>query len=330
MKRRTHISSFIPCILFAALSVGGCDPRGLGLSNPDFLVIAHRGAPDVAAENTITSLQIALVLGANAIETDICITKDGVLVLWHDRDPDSAVALARQVGAEGLLYFPHVPPVGSPARRPVDELTLDRFLNNYGYNDVKGRRDPTSPIALFKAPPDWTGSEPEFLDWARDEPELKAVYLDVKFASGQVDHARTLVEVLWEDYQEDDSLQHVQFFLLSIHRKIVDAMEAERARLGAEPFRVVWDFEVPGALQGTLDAGLRDVSTGLTPSQTWSGFKREIADLVDARENGKIDSVTVWTFDSEMKLAELLYYSVDGIMTNEPALLHRMWQDTLD
>lgn len=330
MNRRVQISSIIPCILGAALAVGACDPRGLGLSNPDFLVIAHRGAPDIAAENTITSLQVALVLGANAVETDICMTKDGVFVLWHDRDPDDAVALARQVGAEGLLYTPRVPPVGSDARRPVDELTLDRFLEHYGYNDVKGRRDPTCPIALFKDPPDRAGSEPDFLDWAREEPDLKAVYLDTKFASGQVEHAEELINVLWEEYQTDDSLQHVQFYLLSIHRKIVDALEARRLRLDAGPLRVVWDFEAADALQGTLDAGLRDVSTGLTPSRTWSGFKHEIADLVDAREDGKIDSVTVWTFDSEMKLAELLYYSVDGVMTNEPALLYRMWQDTLD
>ncbi len=31
-----------------------------------------------------------------------------------------------------------------------------------------------------------------------------------------------------------------------------------------------------------------------------------------------------------MQLAELLYYSVDGIMTNQPESLYSIWQDTLE
>ena len=93
--------------------------------------------------------------------------------------------------------------------------------------------------------------------------------------------------------------------------------------------RTVWDYEELGALDGTLKAGLRDVSTGLVPSITWARFKREAADLVDAREAGKLDSITVWTFDGEDKLTELLYYSVDGVMTNEPGVLYQIWQSTL-
>lgn len=85
-----------------------------------------------------------------------------------------------------------------------------------------------------------------------------------------------------------------------------------------------------GALQGTLDAHLRDISAGLVPSVSWSAFKRDVAHNVDAREAGQIDSVTVWTFDRDMQLAELLYYSVDGVMTNQPESLYVIWQDTLN
>jgi hypothetical protein len=100
--------------------------------------------------------------------------------------------------------------------------------------------------------------------------------------------------------------------------------------LGADPMRVVWDFEQPGALSATIGAGLRDVSTGLTPSTTWFGYKREIAHIVEARERGEIDSVLAWTFDKKMQLAELLYYSVDGIITNDPSTLSHMWKETLE
>ena len=112
--------------------------------------------------------------------------------------------------------------------------------------------------------------------------------------------------------------------------KLVDIIEAERRQLGQPAFRVAWDREVPGALEATLSAGLRDVSFGLTPASTYSGFKREVAEIVQAREEGKIDSIVVWTLDREMQLAEMLYYSVDGLITNDTALLHRMWRETQD
>lgn len=54
----------------------------------EFLIIAHRGAAGHAPENTIESIQIALELGANAIEIDLRQTKDGVPVALHDSDVD--------------------------------------------------------------------------------------------------------------------------------------------------------------------------------------------------------------------------------------------------
>ena len=71
------------------IAMAACDPRGLGRPNPNFLVIGHRGAPNVAAENTIPSFKVATAVGANAIETDVCITSDGIFVIWHDSDPAS-------------------------------------------------------------------------------------------------------------------------------------------------------------------------------------------------------------------------------------------------
>ena len=48
------------------------------------LVIAHRGAVHHAPENTLPSFEIAMELGAHGVETDLFITKDGVVVLSHD------------------------------------------------------------------------------------------------------------------------------------------------------------------------------------------------------------------------------------------------------
>ncbi|MFI6493598.1 glycerophosphodiester phosphodiesterase [Streptomyces sp. NPDC050564] len=46
--------------------------------------VAHRGAPYRVRENTIDSLRSALRLGADVVEIDVRLTRDGVPVLLHD------------------------------------------------------------------------------------------------------------------------------------------------------------------------------------------------------------------------------------------------------
>ncbi|HKY05284.1 MAG TPA: glycerophosphodiester phosphodiesterase family protein, partial [Blastocatellia bacterium] len=48
------------------------------------LVIAHRGGAKEATENTIPAFERAMRLGANGIETDLRLTRDGVVVIKHD------------------------------------------------------------------------------------------------------------------------------------------------------------------------------------------------------------------------------------------------------
>lgn len=62
-----------------------------------FINYAHRGASACAPENTMRSFRLGVRLGANGIETDIRRTKDGVLVLFHDRD------LFRLTGVRGTV-----------------------------------------------------------------------------------------------------------------------------------------------------------------------------------------------------------------------------------
>jgi glycerophosphoryl diester phosphodiesterase len=48
------------------------------------LIIAHRGVPGYAKENTIESFEKAVALGADMIEFDVRRTKDNVLIVYHD------------------------------------------------------------------------------------------------------------------------------------------------------------------------------------------------------------------------------------------------------
>jgi glycerophosphoryl diester phosphodiesterase len=51
-------------------------------------VIAHRGASDEAPEHTLAAYQRAIEAGADGLECDVRMTRDGVLVCVHDRRVD--------------------------------------------------------------------------------------------------------------------------------------------------------------------------------------------------------------------------------------------------
>ena len=48
------------------------------------MIVAHRGAPSYAKENTIESFEKAIALGADMIEFDVRRTKDNVFIVYHD------------------------------------------------------------------------------------------------------------------------------------------------------------------------------------------------------------------------------------------------------
>lgn len=60
-------------------------------------VWAHRGASDVAPENTLAAFEAARVAGADGIELDVRFDRDGTVVVFHDRD------LQRLCGRSGRI-----------------------------------------------------------------------------------------------------------------------------------------------------------------------------------------------------------------------------------
>jgi glycerophosphoryl diester phosphodiesterase len=62
------------------------------------LVVAHRGAPHQAPENTLASFAAALAIGVDAIELDVHLSRDGHLVVIHDE------RLERTTDGRGLVH----------------------------------------------------------------------------------------------------------------------------------------------------------------------------------------------------------------------------------
>lgn len=91
-------------LLIAAICCAGASAaQGLNtLNGAAPLVIAHRGASGYLPEHTLAGYELAVKLGADYIEPDLQLTKDGFLVAMHDttlsRTTDVATVLGQRNG----------------------------------------------------------------------------------------------------------------------------------------------------------------------------------------------------------------------------------------
>jgi glycerophosphoryl diester phosphodiesterase len=82
-------SRFASLALASAIAAtAGCAPDpGTPAAAPP-LVIAHRGASGLAPEHTFAAYDLAIEVGADYIEQDLQLTRDGVVVVLHDETLD--------------------------------------------------------------------------------------------------------------------------------------------------------------------------------------------------------------------------------------------------
>jgi len=93
----TMMPEFTLRLLVAALVAAV--PVLAGAAQPDCLVIAHRGASGYLPEHTLPAYRLAIQLGADYVEPDLVMTRDGVLVARHERQ------LSRSTNVSALPQF---------------------------------------------------------------------------------------------------------------------------------------------------------------------------------------------------------------------------------
>lgn len=72
-------------------------------SDPE--IFAHRGASHDAPENTLAAFRLGWKQGADAVELDIWLTKDGKLICLHDEDTKRTTGAAARVGESTLAQL---------------------------------------------------------------------------------------------------------------------------------------------------------------------------------------------------------------------------------
>lgn len=96
-------------------------------------IYAHRGASGDAPENTIAAFQLALEQGADGIELDVTLTKDGQIVVIHDDTIDRTTTGEGNVRNLTLTQLQSFD-AGQGERIPTLEEVFDRFGRKFLIN----------------------------------------------------------------------------------------------------------------------------------------------------------------------------------------------------
>lgn len=81
-------------------------------------IYAHRGFSHKFPEATLAAYQGAIDVGADGLECDVRLTKDGVVVCFHDRDTERIAGIKKRVATLTL----------SELRKIVEVMTLEELL----------------------------------------------------------------------------------------------------------------------------------------------------------------------------------------------------------
>lgn len=274
----------------------------------------HRGARGLAPENTLAAFRAALALDVTTLETDLAITRDGVVVLSHDPrlNPDIARGPDGQwVTAPGTLL------------RLLNLADLRRY-------DI-GRLNPASKYAAS-----FPRQKPA--DGER-YPTLAELYA---IAGPKV---RFNIETKIDPNKPDETVDPARFA-----RVVVDAVRSagmarrttiqsfdwrtlvEVRRIAPEIATVCLTIETPntntvGPKPSPWLAGL-DVNPGGSIQQlakaagcsTWSPFWRNVTAANVAAAHGLELKVIPWTVNDPAEMRRLIDLKVDGLITDYPDL----------
>jgi glycerophosphoryl diester phosphodiesterase len=91
------------------------------------IVIAHRGASGYLPEHTMEGYRLAVQLGADFIEPDLFLTKDGVLVARHDRSLNGTTNVQQIAASDPDLF----------AKGVVVNGVRQYYVDNLDYTDIQ-------------------------------------------------------------------------------------------------------------------------------------------------------------------------------------------------
>lgn len=256
------------------------------LSLPAPWLVAHRGGSLLAPENTLAAFDRAAALGADCIETDVRLSRDGAVMVFHDEDT------LRLTGEPGTIE----------GRAAADLGRLDAafsFTTDGGHTFPlrgAGIRIPTLAESLRRYPRmrfnvDAKSDDPALADAlarvVRDARAEERVCVG-SFFDAQAERLGALLPGVCRFLPQEAATRHVM-----------------AAKSGAEPVGLPAGYDL-----ADLPARMEDLTVVDAP--VLEHFHRLGI------------PVHVWTVDDEDEMRALLDLGVDGIVSDRPDVLARV------
>lgn len=271
------------------------------------VVLAHRGASAEAPENTLPAFALAESQGADALEIDVRLTADGVVVVHHDGTVDRLT--------EG--------------RGPVGALSLEglrRLDAGYRFSTDGGRTFPYRGRGVVV---------PTLAETFAAHPAL-GVNIDLKDHDAAM--ARATVETVHNAGAAGRTLlASFDAGVLAEVRRLDPTIatglaQAEAALFYRAYWRACW---LPDRKWGAM-AGVALRELGALPPSARAlqvpprhrGLRLVTRGSVAAAHAAGL-AVHVWTIDDPVEMGRLLALGVDGIVSNRPAVARKVIDGTL-
>lgn len=297
-----RLASLLVAAVAALPWVGrSAEVRGGGI--PAFANIAHRGASGSAPEATRPAFEKAVAAGADYLEMDIQMSRDGHLVAIHDTNLDRTTDGGGPVGAHTLAELKALdagswfnrahPGQADPAYVGVRLLTLDEIIEAFG---------PERRYYIeTKSPELYPGVEEKLIETLtahgliqRKNVVLQSFSADSLKKLHALDQDVPLIQLLW-------------------YGRTADGEMVEES--GTTP---------PLSSAGLADfRGIARYASGVGPNVGDGGQRVVDASFVRRAHRAGL-LVHVYTVDDTETMNELIDAGVDGIFTNFPARLDRV------
>ena len=289
---------------------------------------AHRGGRGLFPENTLAAFRGALAIGVTTLETDLAVTRDGVLVISHD----PALSADKVRGPDGQWVSDPGPLIHSLTLKEVKRYELGRLNPARPYarswpdqRPQDGERIPTLAelFALTAARP----KSVRFNIETKITPTAPRDTVDARtFARMVVDEVQragvsgrvTIQSFDWRTLTEIRTIAPgIETACLTIESPDMDTVKADTS--GASPWQAGLKHDDYG---NSLPRLAKAAGCG-----TWSMFWRNLTPQLIAEAHALELKVLPWTVNEKGDMARLIDWKVDGIITDYPDRLREVMAD---
>ncbi|MCP4670783.1 MAG: hypothetical protein GY857_05705 [Desulfobacula sp.] len=268
-------------------------------------IIAHRGARSIAPENTIAAAKKAFELGADLWETDVAVTKDEHLILFHDDSLERTTNVKKVFPSDTNLTF--------------TEYTLEQIKKL----DTGSRYIATDPFGEIKK---GNLTKEELLSFKAEKiPTLEEALLFTKEKLWKVNLELKKLPQRFKDYPVPEKV-------IAIIRDIgINKAQIIVSSFNHDWLQSVHDMEPEIEIQALIGYSFTDpLKWGDYSFETYNARSTLIDEkqIKTARKKGR--KINLFTVNNIQEMENFIEQGVDGIITDYPQRLRNLVRKELE